>query len=127
MSSADSWLRIIAVVFAILGFLAVGVGYYKAKVTEAQLDALRGDRDDLKQRVDRLEGDKTRLEGENNTLISRVQVLESLVSPNEAINTLVAALKVHDDNVAERYKKNDRTLADIMGHVDQILNHLEKP
>lgn len=125
IESLDSWAKLLVGGFVLLGFAAVAVSYYKAKVTEAQLAALRGDRDDLKTRVDRLETDKTRLETENTALLSRVSVLESLVSPNDAIAKLVDALQAHDDNVATRYARQDKNIVQILKHLDKMIETRE--
>lgn len=118
MVQADNWLKLILAGFGFLALLAFAVAYYKAKVTETQLIALRGDRDDLDKRVRRLEDDKTRLEGENATLVNKVAVLENLISPTDSINKLIVALDLHDRNVTARYEKYDE-------HVKQILDHLD--
>jgi hypothetical protein len=125
IDSLDAWAKLLVGGFVLLGFTAVAVAFYKAKVTEAQLTALRGDRDDLKTRVERLEGDKVRLETENSALLARVSVLESLVSPNEAIAKLVDALAAHDDNVGTRYAKQDRNINQILKHLDKIVASME--
>ena len=125
LESLDSWAKLLVSGFVLLGFAAVAVSYYKAKVTEAQLTALRGDRDDLEIRVERLETDKTRLETENTALLARVSVLESLVSPNDAIAKLVEALQAHDDNVATRYARQDRNIVQILKHLDKMIETME--
>ena len=86
---------------------------------------MRGDRDDLKTRVERLETDKTRLETENTALLARVSVLESLVSPNDAIAKLVDALQAHDDNAATRYAKQDRNIVQVLKHLDKMIEAME--
>ena len=125
IESLDSWAKLLVSGFVLLGFAAIAVSYYKAKVTEAQLTALRGDRDDLKTRVERLESDKTRLETENSALLARVSVLESLVSPNDAIAKLVEALQSHDDNAATRYARQDRNIVQILKHLDKMIEAME--
>lgn len=118
MESADFWLKFILGGFGVLGLLAFSVAYYKAKVTETQLQALRGDRDDLDKRVQRLEDDKARLEADNVKLENKVAVLENLISPTDAINKLIYALDQHDKNVMSRYQEYDE-------HVKQIIDHLD--
>jgi len=88
--------EIILAVLTILGGAAGAFGYLRASYAKAQIDALRGDRDDLSARVQRLEADNKDLETELEKEVTSRKALETVVTAKAEIAKLVTILDSHD-------------------------------
>lgn len=113
-------LQIIGVALGLIVALATVVAFFRANLAKTQIESLRGDRDDLQKRVDRLETENDDLvEGNQvrdatiNEQISKIHTLEKIVTGREQLNHLQKQLDAHDKRVDERHSR----LVDMMNSV----------
>lgn len=81
-------LLVIAALIAIIVAVASVAAFLRASLAKAQIDALRGDRDDLKERVRILEEENERKTLALQTEADKVKVLERVVTGKEALDRL---------------------------------------
>lgn len=104
--NAAQWLTIVGVVVGLIGALAGAVAIARSNFAKAQLEALRGDRDDQAKRIDRLEEDlateraaraadneryeqdRAKWEAALAAEQEKVRILESVVTGKEQIDAL---------------------------------------
>lgn len=97
----------ITLVLSILGIIvivAAAAAVARASFVKAQLDALRGDRDDLVARVNILEDENIRISTELKAETVRREALEKVVTAKEQIDAVSLMLKKHDDR-AQRMER----------------------
>lgn len=113
-----------AVVVAILGLIgllaaAVAVArtsYMKASLAEAagRIAGLQGDRDDLKERLERVEIAQRQDALRADTAEARVKILEGIVTGAEQLASISSLLAAHD-------RKAERLASDILKVADETL------
>lgn len=82
---------VLGVLFGILVAAAAAVAMARASFAKAQIEALRGDRDDLLKRVDLLEADNVRISEAHKQAEEKVRVLEKVVTGREQLEHLQSA------------------------------------
>lgn len=87
---------VLGVVFGLIVVVASAVAVARTSVFKAQVEGLRGDRDDLQARVDRVEEDNAALMVRAETAEARVKVLESVVTAREELASISSLLQAHD-------------------------------
>jgi biopolymer transport protein ExbB/TolQ len=100
--------NIIVAILAILTFIALAagvVGYARANFAKAQIEALRGDRDDLLTRVQILENDKVRTDAALLAEQGKVAALEKVVTGKEDLEHIQASLTEHDQLMRDQATK----------------------
>lgn len=133
MGDFQKILTIIASVMTVAGGAAFIWAYYVASLNKAQIEALRGDRDDLLKRVGILEEDKKQLEQtavKKDQAITetqaKVKVLESIVTHDVTINELIRTVASHDQNVQEHYDDYMKIMSQVLQANERILEHMER-
>lgn len=99
MNFANTWLELVVVAFAAVAGLGALVAVARASFAKAQIEGLRGDRDDLTERVRIVENEKARdklvfekqlaqLRTELDAEHQKVEVLERIVTGKELLERL---------------------------------------
>ena len=125
-------LSIIAVILTITGAAAAVWAYSMASFSKAQIEALRGDRDDLKERVEILEEDREYLKKkalEKDKILekanAKIAVLEGIVTHDVAITSLIATVQAHDANVEQHYNDYVGIISQVLQANEHILEKLD--
>ena len=84
--------NIAAAVLGIIVLIAGAVVFSRASLVKAQLEALRGDRDDLQARVDRLEQEGKEKDNKITQLETKAQALETVVTGREQLEIIISSL-----------------------------------
>jgi hypothetical protein len=96
-----------AIIFAIIGVLtalAAAAAIIRATYAKTQIEALRGDRDDLVARVGILEQENTRLKADLDTEAEKRKALETVVTARREIGELRALLERHHETALSAEK-----------------------
>jgi hypothetical protein len=91
-SGTGIFLTVLGIVVIVSSVLAVG----RASLVKAQLEALRGDRDDLVERVNRVETENTALKADLKEEVGKRSALEKVVTGKEVMDKLLLLLDRHD-------------------------------
>lgn len=133
MESISSVLPIVGVLLVIAGAAAFIWSYYMASLNKAQLESLRGDRDDLITRVGILEDQRTEagrlgvLKDEKILKLEReIEVLKGIVTHDATIKDLIVAVQKHDKNVEVKYTDYMQIIGTVLQHVERLLEIQEK-
>lgn len=125
-------LQVSAVVVGLVTLAAAVFAVFRASLAKAQIEALRGDRDDLQKRVDRLEDENTDLEESNkirdatiNEQINKIHTLEKVVTGREQLNHLQKQLDAHDKRIDERHAGLSSKMDDVMKAVGALIESNE--
>lgn len=119
-------LSLISVILVLIAVVVFALVYGKAKNTELTLERLRGDRDDLEKRVDRLEEEKSALAVDNEKLHKEVSVLKELVTSREAVNQLAKIIERHDELVEQRYHEYSQNLNKVLEALNSLAQSVSK-
>jgi chromosome segregation ATPase len=107
----DSLVTLIGGIVVVASALGTAVAVARASFAKTQIEALRGDRDDLRTRVDILESEKTRLEASLKTESDKVRVLEKVVTGKEQLDHLQSTIdNNHAASVSWQEGQEKRTL-----------------
>lgn len=113
-------LNIVFTIFGLVVLLAAAAAFARASFAKAQIDALRGDRDDLQKRVEILEGENTRisteLDAEKVKLVAeqgKVRILENITIGKDHLVTIERMISTHDEAVVEVSKNINQHLVNI--------------
>jgi hypothetical protein len=112
---------IVSVIVALTAILVFG----RAAVAKAQIEALRGDRDDLMKRVDILEANDARQKIELEAAHHELEVLKQLVTGKAAVQQVLDKLIEHDERVAAlaiaiaRIDRNADSNAAVLKRIDR--------
>ena len=111
MDTFSDFINIILVVIGIIVAAASAVAFFRVNLAKSQSEALRGDRDDLNERVEQL---KEKLEESDRKTIKQNEIiaaqdrniknLEKIVTGKEQLDHLQASLDSHDKRVDERHE-----------------------
>lgn len=93
--------NLLAVAVTLVAAVASVTAFARASFAKAQIEALRGDRDDLQERCDRLENDLAATKDQLETEKGKVAVLEGITIGKEHLVTIENLLKRHDENVVK--------------------------
>lgn len=109
----DNIRDLVGLTVSIIGLLLLvtsAVAILRANLAKTQVEALRGDRDDLQKRVDRLESENDDLTESNqvrdatiSAQTQKIQILEKVVTGREQLNHLQKQLDSHDKRVDQRH------------------------
>lgn len=115
-------------VLVLIGAAAFIWAYYLVSLNKNQIEALRGDRDDLMTRVDLLEKDRERLsidaakkDSKLAEAQSKITVLEGIVTHDASINELIRTVNNHDENVEKRYDEYMKIISQVLQAVEIII------
>ena len=132
MSTLATVLAIFAAVIGIAGGAAFVWAYYMVSLNKEQVQALRGDRDDLITRVKLLEDDReqrildaAKAKVEKQELEAKITVLEGIVTHDATINELIVAVNKHDSNVEVKYAEYIRIATDVQEICKRLLDRME--
>lgn len=117
---------VFAFVMTVVGAAAFIWAYYMASLNKNQLEALRGDRDDLNERVKRLEAEKLERDVKIEKLQTESKVLRDLVTNESKINDLLSALATHDANVEQKYTDYMAVTGTVLETTERVLERLEQ-
>lgn len=120
-----AWPGLILTVFTIVVMLATAIAISRATYTKGQIEALRGDRDDLGKRVELLEKEMERKTSELKTANAKVQILENMVTGREMIIDLKTQVAEYFAEDKEHRKHVDESLSALLT-IDKSLNTLVK-
>lgn len=125
MNNLTQVLLLFASILGVVGAASFVYAYYLVSLNKNQIEALRGDRDDLIKRVELLESDREELKkaaAKKDTQLAeasaKITVLEGIVTHDAIIQDLIVSLNRHDKNVETHY-------ADYMAIVSQVLQATE--
>lgn len=128
MESLSSYLPLLGVVLVIVSTLAFIYAYYTMNLSKAQIQALRGDRDDLIVRLDNLREELDEVKSlradeqvEKQELKTQVITLQSLVTHDSKINDLIDGLNAHDVKVSKKYEEYMSSNREILKRIDRLL------
>lgn len=110
----DSVVTIIGGLIAIGLALGTAVAVARASFAKTQIEALRGDRDDLRARVDILESEKNRLETSLKTESDKVRVLERVVTGKEQLDHIQSTIDNNHKAAIEWQEKQEKRTVDIL-------------
>lgn len=132
MSTLATVLAIFGAVIGIAGGAAFVWAYYMVSLNREQVQALRGDRDDLITRVKLLEDDReqrildaAKAKVEKQELEAKITVLEGIVTHDATINELIVAVNKHDSNVEVKYAEYIRIATDVQEICKRLLDRME--
>jgi uncharacterized coiled-coil DUF342 family protein len=104
----DTWLRVVVSIIGVAGAVGIAIAVFRASYAKAQVEGLRGDRDDLIKRVEILEESKKELEVERDKLSAEsaqlknvVATLERVVTGREQLDNIVTILGQHTDGITQ--------------------------
>jgi uncharacterized protein (DUF3084 family) len=113
-------LQLLAIIAGLIVAAATVVAFFRANLARAQIEGLRGDRDDLIDRNERLTKTLAELKESNavrdatiSEQVHKIHILEKVVTGREQLNHLQKQLDAHDKRVDERHI----TLVKMMGEV----------
>jgi hypothetical protein len=110
---ADNWSSIVGLV-ALVGACVFA---FRASVIREQLNGLRGDRDDLRTRVEILEDDKKRIEAELHAEKGKVAVLERTVTGADMLQSLQKSMELQAAAAAAQSERIIKALDSILEKV----------
>lgn len=85
-------LSILETIFGVITLVAASLAVARSSLVKAQLAALRGDRDDLKERVERLETEKDDQKDLIKKQNIKIEVLEGVVTGKDQLDKIIALL-----------------------------------
>lgn len=115
MSAAGTVSTIIVGLFGLIVIVSAAVVVARAQFVKAQLEALRGDRDDLMKRVELLEQDNLRLSDAFEASQEKVRVLQALVTGKEQLDHIQETLDAQNRTTSEWRLEQRRLALDILG------------
>lgn len=128
MDNLSRFLPLVGVILVLVSTLAFIYAYYTMNLSKAQIEALRGDRDDQAIRIKRLEDELKEVHSlreqdqiEKQELRTQVFTLQGLVTHDTKINELVQKLHDHDLNVEKKYADYMQSNREILLRVDRLL------
>ena len=124
MDTIQDLLRLIGIVLGIIVAAASIVAFFRVNLAKNQIEALRGDRDDLSDRVDRLTEalDDAKKEKEKQDDIIKEQArniknLERVVTGKEQLDHLQTSLDAHDQRIDERHATISKNFAEVIDNL----------
>lgn len=132
METVINILTIVGIAIGVIGGAAAGVAFFKVNLAKSQIEALRGDRDDLEARVDRLtdtisEYKSTKLA--QDVLIQqqneKIKTLEKVVTGKEQLDHLQRQLDAHDRRVDERHETLSHSVGEIIDELRLLKGGVE--
>ena len=106
---------VVGVVFSLFVLGAASVAVVRASYVKAQLEGLRGDRDDLQTRVKLLEDDNVRVSEALKVEKDKVAVLERVVTGKEQLDSIQNTLETYIKNDTEWKVDQRKTALNILG------------
>ena len=120
MDTLKELLTLIGVVLGIIVAAASIVAFFRVNLAKNQIEALRGDRDDLSERVDRLTDqlEEANVKSETQARVIQQQAeniknLRDAVTGKKELAHLQSTLDAHDARVDERHNNLSRRVDDI--------------
>lgn len=98
-SNASYVVEIVLGLLTLVSLAAVVVVYARANYAKTQIEALRGDRDDLTERVERLEKDLTEAQAQLVIEKNKVLALEKVVTGKDELQRIYAIVTAIADKV----------------------------
>jgi cell division protein FtsB len=120
--------QVAAAVVVIIAALASAVSYFRANYAKAQITALRGDRDDQAQRIERLDAENHRQSEQIKEMKVELvaeraarQALEKVVTGRDLLEELKTELTNHHDAAM----RGQKSIFNTMGEVVDVLNQVK--
>ena len=111
MDTFSDFVNVILVVVGIIVAAASAVAFFRVNLAKSQIEALRGDRDDLDDRVERLKAkleESERKSAKQDEIIAsqarNIKHLEKIVTGKEQLDHIQSSLDAHDKRVDERHE-----------------------
>lgn len=99
--------QLLAAIFGVIVIVAAAVAVARTSYLKAQIEGLRGDRDDQAKRIDRQDIEIAALELRSTRAEARASVLEDVVTGRKELESLTSLLAAHD-------RKTDRRAEEIL-------------
>lgn len=116
-------IAIIVGVFGIIVLVAAAVAVARASFAKAQIESLRGDRDDLQKRVDFLEAENVRIDAALEAEKSKVKVLEGITVGKDHLVLIEKALQIHNEQMVEITRSIKESLEAIQAELKGLVGH----
>lgn len=120
MSDFDTLTRLLVGLFGLVVIAAATLAFFRASFAKQQIELLRGERDDAKDKIERLTKDLEAERALRETLEKKVGVLEQVVTGREQLDHLQASLDSHDRKVDERHIALIRIMEDTRSSVGNV-------
>ena len=118
-AAGSSIILVIVAVIGLVASVAAILAYAKANFAKAQIEALRGDRDDLQARVKILEEENPRTEASLRVEQSKVSALEKVVTGKEELKLIQIRLESHEKSMQTHAVGLDSKLTMILAAVKE--------
>lgn len=115
MGNIGSVATILEVVFGLIALVAAAVAVARASFAKAQIEALRGDRDDLQKRSEIQETEIQSLRTELETEKAKVKVLQDITIGKEHLITIEELIKKLDKSTGEYLSEIEQLIRDRVG------------
>ena len=132
METFTSALNIVLIICGLIVALGAAVAFFRVNLAKSQIEALRGDRDDLDKRVKRQdeEIDSLKKRGSSQDSVIRAQnekikVLERVVTGKEQLDHLQRQLDAHDKRIDERHKSISENFTEVLHSLNSTKEALE--
>ncbi len=97
-------LAVAGAAITLVTLLGAGLALLRNSYLKAQVEQLRGDRDDLQTRVDRLQGEAKELRSTVETQAEQIQALQAVVTAREAVERVSQQIADLARQNAERHR-----------------------
>lgn len=132
MGTLQSILSILAGLLVLIVAAASAVAFFRVNLAKNQIEALRGDRDDLSKRVDNLNDliDEYKVSKVAQDVLIReqaekIKTLEKVVTGKEQLDHIERFLENHDRRVDERHDTLSRNIGKLSGDMLSVRESLD--
>lgn len=124
MGTVGQAIAIIGGICGIIVFVAGALVIARSSFSKAQIEALREDNTDLRNRVKDLEDKETRNTAEISRLSGENELLKGMVTQRAQVEQVLAELNVHHEAAMEVWDKMEHSLEDLNSGMSAVSREL---